>query len=36
VSAKQEDTQASGPLVKSYDGTGVAVTGHVNARIEGY
>lgn len=36
VSGKQEDTQATGPLVKSYDGTGVAVNGHVNARIEGY
>jgi hypothetical protein len=36
VSGKQEDTQATGPLVKTYDGTGVAVNGHVNARIEGY
>lgn len=36
VSAKQEDAQATGPLVKTYDGTGAAVSGHVNARIEGF
>jgi len=36
VSAKQEDTQSTGPLVKTYDGTGTAVNGHVNARVEGY
>jgi hypothetical protein len=36
VSATQEDTQATGPLIKSRDGSGVAVNGHVNARIEGY
>jgi hypothetical protein len=36
VSATQEDTQATGPRVNSRDGSGVAVNGHVNARIEGY
>jgi hypothetical protein len=36
VSATQEDTQATGPLIKARDGSGVAVNGHVNARIEGY
>jgi hypothetical protein len=36
VSATQEDTQATGPLVKTRDGTrGRGRHGHVNARIEG-
>lgn len=36
IRPQQEDALATGPLVKTYDAAAAAVSGHVNARIEGY